>query len=180
MPTIEELDSQIADIEGQISTSMQGGQAPDYSAFYKSPGYDFRFQEGVRARDRSAAAKGNLMSGGQQRELTRYGQGFASGEFNNYANRLSSLAGIGQTATQDVNELGSTTSGQVGQSIMAGGTAQASGIIGSNNAMQQGIGGALGQFGINYGAGQVPLWGGGSYMSPLEAQGGGSYGEGRY
>ena len=170
MATLEELNAQIAELEGQISTSMEaGGGSPDYSAFYKSPGYDFRFQEGIRAIDRSASAKGTLMSGGQQRELTRYGQGFASGEFNNYANRLASLAGIGQTATSATGQLGSNvagqfgnTSGQLGQTIMAGGTAQASGIAGAGNAWATGIQGAAGALGSGiqqYGAGQG-WWGG--------------------
>ena len=162
MPTQEEFNAQIADIdsqignmEGQISTAMEaGGGSPDYSAFYKSPGYDFRFNEGQRAIERSGAARGGLMSGGMGRELARYGQGFASGEFNNYANRLASLAGIGQTATSNTGQLGSTaagqigqTSGQLGQTILAGGQAQASGIVGSGNAMAQGIQGAAGAFG---------------------------------
>ena len=149
MPTLEELDVQIAELEGQIATAQQGGgvDAPDYSAFFKSPGYEFRLGEGVRAMDRSAAARGMLMSGGMLRELQRYGQGFASREFNTYANRLSDLAGIGSSVSVAGGELGARAAGQVGtsaanigQSIMAGGTAQASGIIGAGNAWQQGLG----------------------------------------
>ena len=155
MPTIEELDVQIAELEGQISTAMeQGGGSPDYSAFYKSPGYDFRFQEGVRAIDRSASAKGMLMSGGLQRELVRYGQGVASSEFGNYANRLASLAGVGQTAAFGTGQLGSAAAGQVGrisgglgQTIMSQGTARAGGIVDAANAWQTGIQGAATAFG---------------------------------
>ncbi len=173
MATLEELNTQIAELEGQISTSMEaGGGSPDYSAFYKSPGYDFRFDEGQRAIERSASAKGGLMSGGMGRELTRYGQGFASGEFNNYANRLASLAGIGQTATNATGQLGSNTAGQFGstseglaQTVMAGGTAQASGIAGAGNAWATGIQGAAGAIGSGiqqYGAGQG-WWTGGRF-----------------
>ena len=154
MPTIAELDAQIAELEGQIATAMQaGGGSPDYTAFYQSPGYDFRLQEGARTVERSAAAKGKLMSGGLLRELTQYGQGLASSEFGNYANRLASLAGIGQSATQSTNALGSAaagqvgeTSGQLGQTIMSSGQAQASGIIGGSNALLQGYGGAAEAF----------------------------------
>ncbi len=153
--TLAEIDTQIADLEGQISTAQQGGgeAGPDYSAFFKSPGYQFRLDEGVRAIDRSASARGQLMSGGIQRELTRYGQGLASSEFNSYANRLSDLAGIGSSVATAGGQLGATAAGQVGasaanigQSIMAAGSARASGIIGSNNALNQGIQGALGSF----------------------------------
>ncbi len=153
MPTLAELDAQIADLEGQIAQAQQGGGAagPDYSAFFKSPGYDFRFDEGVRAIDRSASARGQLLSGGQLRELQRYGQGLAASEFGNYANRLSSLAGIGQTANQQSVYAGAVAGGQVGrsvanigQSIMAGGTAQAGDIVDSSNALTRGFTGAAG------------------------------------
>lgn len=147
--TLESIDAEIAQLQGQIATAQEGGAAagPDYSAFFKSPGYDFRFDEGVRAMDRSASARGQLMSGGQMRELQRYGQGLASSEFNNYANRLATIAGIGQSANFTGGQLGGQIAGQVGtsaanigQSIMAGGSALASGQIGSANAVSQGIG----------------------------------------
>ena len=164
--TLESIDAQIAQIEGQIATAQEGGgeAGPDYSAFFKSPGYQFRQDEGIRAIDRSASARGQLMSGGTLRELQRYGQGLASSEFGNYANRLASLAGIGQSAAFQGGQLGAATGGQVGssvanigQSILAGGQAQAEGIIGSSNALQQGFGGALGAFsGVQWPSAQTP------------------------
>ena len=155
MPTLEELDAQIAELEGQIAAAQQGGgeAGPDYSAFFKSPGYEFRLGEGVRAIDRSASARGVLLSPSQGRELQRYGQGVAASEFNTYADRLASLAGIGQSATQYSGALGSEAAGQVGRSYndlaettMAGGTARASGYIGASNALLQGFGGAANAF----------------------------------
>ncbi len=177
MPTIEELDTQIVDIEGQIATAMEsGGASPDYSAFYKSPGYQFRLDEGTRAVERSAAAKGKLMSGGLLRSLTEYGQGLASSEFNSYANRLASMAGIGQTATQYTGQLGASaagqygaTSGQLGQTIMSGGQAQASGYVGSSNALMQGYTGAIDAFSGGSG-------GGPGFQSQQYSPGGAAYG----
>ncbi len=151
MPTLAELDAQIADLEGQIAAAQEGGGAagPDYSPFFKSPGYEFRLGEGVRAIDRSASARGMLLSPSQGRELQRYGQGLASAEFNTYANRLSDLAGIGSSVATAGGQLGATAAGQVGysaanigQSIMAGGQARASGFVGSSNALLQGATGA--------------------------------------
>ena len=154
MPTIAELDTQITELEGQIATAMQAGSgSPDYTPFYKSPGYQFRLDEGTRAVERSAAAKGKLMSGGLLRELTRYGQGVATSEFGNYANRLASMADIGQVATQSTGALGSAAAGQygqtsnaLGQTILAGGQARASGYVGSSNALMQGYAGAIDAF----------------------------------
>lgn len=174
MPTLAELDTQIADLEGQLAQSQQGGAAPDYSSFFKSPGYQFRQDEGIRAIDRSASARGQLMSGGTLRELQRYGQGLASSEFGNYANRLASIAGIGQSAAFNSGQLGAQAAGQVGQSaadigqsIMAGGTAQAFGAQNTNNAFQQGLGGAVQSFGnIKWPSTQTPpITGGGGFVT---------------
>ena len=170
MPTLEELDAQIAELEGQIAASQQGGgvAGPDYSAFFESPGYQFRFDEGIRAVDRSASARGMLMSGGQLRELQRYGQGFASGEFGNYANRLATLAGIGQSAAFQSGQVGSAAAGQVGRSassigetILAGGTAQGAGIVDSANALTRGFSGA---------ASALQQWGGGPNWGAINQQ----------
>lgn len=144
--TIEGIDAEIASLQAQIDAGSAGGTAPDYSAFYKSPGYEFRQEEGIRAIDRSAAARGQLMSGGTLRELQRYGQGLASSEFNTYANRLSDLAGIGSSVATAGGQLGATAAGQVGAAsagiagtTLAGGTARASGIAQQGNIMSQGI-----------------------------------------
>ena len=76
MATLEELDTQIAELEGQISTAMeQGGGSPDYSAFYKSPGYQFRFDEGQRALETSAAARGGRRAEGRGRSWVRWRAG---------------------------------------------------------------------------------------------------------
>ena len=51
------------------------------------PGYDARFNQGLIANERSAAAQGSLLSGGTQQALNRYGQDYASNEYNNYVNQ---------------------------------------------------------------------------------------------
>lgn len=47
----------------------------------KDPSYQFRLQEGINALDRSAANRGKLFSGQQQRAITDYGQQAASQEY---------------------------------------------------------------------------------------------------
>lgn len=47
------------------------------------PGYQFRVREGQKALERSAAARGGLLSGGTGKALQRYGQESASQEFQN-------------------------------------------------------------------------------------------------
>lgn len=132
--------------------------------FQKDPGYDFRMSEGQKALERSAAARGGLQSGGTLKALTRYGQDFASNEFNNAYNRfnadrdrrfnrLSSLAGIGQTANSQIanNNAALSSGGQsfatnAGNNIMgAANAAGAAGIAGANA-----WGSALGGIGQNW------------------------------
>ena len=132
-----------------IQPTPTGGDTPDYSAFYESPGYQFRMEEGTRALDRSASARGKLRSGSHERELIRYGQGVASEEFNNYANRLASLAGIGGTATSQTGQFGANAAAGMAGAQMAAGTARASGYAGLANAATGAIGNAM----YYYGAG---------------------------
>lgn len=51
------------------------------------PGYAFRQQQGEQALQRGAAAGGGGFSGGTLKALTRYGQDYASNEYNNVYNR---------------------------------------------------------------------------------------------
>lgn len=51
------------------------------------PGYAFRLQQGEQALQRGAAAAGGAFSGGTLAALTRYGQDYASNEYQNVYNR---------------------------------------------------------------------------------------------
>lgn len=78
--------------------------------FNRDPGAEFRRSEGQRGLESSASARGGILSGGALKAISRYNSDVASQEygaaynrFNNDLttrfNRLSSLAGTGQTAT---------------------------------------------------------------------------------
>ena len=121
--------------------------------FEISPGYEFRKAEGEKAVERSAAARGGLLSGATGKALTRFGQDHASNEYGNFLNQyyqslnpLQSLAGIGQTtastASNQAANLGvnvgntTTTAGNaIAQNQIAAGQAQASGVINTSNAV---------------------------------------------
>jgi hypothetical protein len=116
--------------------------------FQADPGYAFRLNEGIKALDRSAAARGGLLSGNQLRGVTEYGQNLASQEFTNAFNRyqaeraarmqpLQSLAGVGQSASN-------TLAGAAGQ--LGTGMASAYGQLGAGTAS------AYSQLGQNVGA----------------------------
>ena len=83
---------------GLANSKGVGPNGQDYSEFFKSPGYQFRLDEGLKAVQRSAAAKGILQSGGTLKGIDQYAEGLASQEFGNYQSKLFSLAGMGQSA----------------------------------------------------------------------------------
>lgn len=56
--------------------------------FEKDPGYQFRLAEGEKAIRRGASADGGAGGGKTLKALLRYGQNFASNEFNNAYNRF--------------------------------------------------------------------------------------------
>lgn len=127
------------------------------SQFQQDPGYAFRLSEGQKALDRSAAARGGLISGGALKAAQRYGQDMGSQEYTNAFNRyqterqarlnpLQSLAGVGQTATNQLGQAGQNYATNAGQALGAAGQATASGYIGMANAAA----GGLGQY-MNYG-----------------------------
>jgi hypothetical protein len=124
------------------------------------PGYAFRLSEGQKALERSAAARGGLLSGSMLKGTQRFGQDLASQEYMNAFNRaqaqlgtrlgaLGSLYGAGQAATQQVSGQAGEYGSNVGNLLMAGGAARASGYAGVGNALNQ----ALGTY-LNYQQGQ--------------------------
>jgi len=113
----------------------------DYSQFYQSPDYQFRLDEGQRALDSSGAAKGMALSGNQLKALTRYGGDMASGEYNNWFNKLNSMSSTGANTAGQMGNLGANTAGNIGNAMMAGGNARASGYINKANSYNNALAG---------------------------------------
>lgn len=112
---------------------------PGYDGFQASPGYQFRLGEGVKAAERSAAARGLLGSGATMKAIQRYGEGLAASEYEAYANRLAALAGVGQTATAQTTAAGASAANGISQSAIAAGNARASSYANTGNAINSGI-----------------------------------------
>jgi hypothetical protein len=145
-------------------TAQQSG-TPDMSAFFQSPGYQFRRQEGTRGLERSAAASGGAFSGNALRALAEFNSGLASQEFGNYFNQLAGIAGIGQTATNQTAAYGANYANQAGRNALAAGEARASGIIGQGNAIGQGVSDLAGAYGYFRGGRPATGYGGTGYGS---------------
>ena len=93
----------------------------DYQA---DPGYGFRLSEGMKALDRTAASRGNLLSGATFKGAQRFNQDMASNEYNNAYNRyvgnqatqrnaLAGLTGFAPTAAQQLNASGANYASNV-------------------------------------------------------------------
>jgi hypothetical protein len=162
------------------ASAMRNFGAGDFQA---DPGYAFRLSEGLKGMNATAAARGGLLSGNALRAGQEYGQQMGSQEYQNAFNRyqanraaqeqaygnafnrfqterintlapLQSLAGVGQSATQQAQQaaqnyatgasgaLGNYGAAQ-GSNIIGAGNARASGYIGGANALSSGLGQGL-------------------------------------
>lgn len=92
----------------------------------RMPGYQFRLNEGTKALNTSWAANGMRESGAAEKALLRYGQDYASNEFNNEWNRLAGLSGVGQAVNNSNNALATNYANQTGANTMNAGAARAS------------------------------------------------------
>lgn len=155
----------------------------------EDPGFQFRLKEGLNALDRTASARGNLLSGASLKAAAQYGQDYASQEYGNaYSraldiynanvareaagyNRLSNLAGVGQTTAGNLATQAGQFGKSAGQAYQDTGTAVANSLLAQGNArasqygaIGSAIGGVAGAYG-NYQTGQQNQANFNTYMS---------------
>ena len=115
--------------------------------FVGSPGYEFRFGEGVKALERGASARGGVLSGRTQKALVEYGQQFATSEYDKFLNRyyqslnpLMATAGMAPLGAQGQGAM--QTGGNLANIYLGAGQSQAAGYINRaniyGNTLQQG------------------------------------------
>jgi hypothetical protein len=128
---------------------MEGGDyMRDFTAadFQADPGYQFRMAEGMKAIENSASARGMVNSTVTMKNLARFNQDLASQEYQNAYdrfnsdrttrfNRLASLAGTGQTATNQVGQAGQNTANQISANQLATGNANAARYVADANSL---------------------------------------------
>lgn len=126
---------------GQLTKGWTGEFiAPTAADLYNDPSYTLRRNEGTEAIERSAAARGGLLSGGTGKALNRYAQDYASNEYGNVYNRklneyqqnynefqndqanlynrYAGLAGVGQTAATNLNSAAANTANNSSKILM--------------------------------------------------------------
>lgn len=161
-PFVEAGQGSLAQLKAGLAQGGQFQQTFKPSDLTTDPSYQWRLQQGQRALQSSAAARGTLMTGQGLADINNYAQGAASQEYqsaydrfmnnqNTLFNRLQTMAGSSQNAAGGLGALGSqVASGMAGtlQSGTAaandlrtsGAAAQAAGYVGTANAITGGVG----------------------------------------
>jgi len=129
----------------------------------KTPGYEWNYAQGMRAVNNSAASRGLGLSGAQLKGAETFASGLADNTYQNQynnaltqyqtnynaaannVNRLLSLLGIGQSSATQTGAYGMQSAANQGNYLTSGANAQASGTVGSANALT----GALNGIGNN-------------------------------
>lgn len=158
MPWLEAGKNALAQLTAGTSGPNAAYMKPFSMADYQAdPGYAFRLSEGMKGLERSAAARGGLLSGATLKGIQNYGQSLASQEyqnaFNRYQtnqgnqfNRLAGIAGVGQTAAGNIGQAGQNYAGSasnlnmmnaanMGNAQLAAGQARASSYGGIGTAL---------------------------------------------
>lgn len=145
---------------GQEGITGLRGLLNDPNSIQDSNAYKFRFDQGLQGKDRSAAARGGLYSGGHSADLLAYGQGMASQEYDNQWGRLMGIANMGQNSAVGAGQMGQNSANAISGLYGNAGNAAGAGAINSANAWSQGLSGLAGIAGNYMGSRQS------SYQQP--------------
>jgi hypothetical protein len=154
--------------------NLTQGYDPQFSAptgvtEQNDPGFQFRLQQGQQALERSAAARGGLLTGGAGKDLANYEQGLASQEYqgtynralqtyntnqntfyqnqNNLYNRLMGISGAGQNAAGQLTNANTASAGQIGNIDMTSAGQVGQDLTNAGTARASGIVGANNAYG---------------------------------
>jgi len=126
--------------QAMLGLSGQEAQQEAFAGLQESPAQQFLRGRAERGLLRNQAAIGGLGGGNIRTALQQQGVGFAQQDIENQFNRLGTLTGGGQAATQNVAQLGAQAAGQVAGGLQQAAGAQASGILGAQQARGQFMG----------------------------------------
>jgi hypothetical protein len=174
-------------------TKMRGGeysQTPQFAFNYSQntdPGTQFRMQQGLNAMNATAAARGGLISGNALKAGQDYGQAQGSQEYqnafnryitgynadvaraNNMYNRVSNIAGTGQTTSNALAGMAGNYGQNASATTMQGSANRANSELqlGNIRGSQYGnYGNAIGQIGGMFGGSDMFGGGAASYSGP--------------
>lgn len=149
---------------GSLPNAPQFAGAPTLAEAQQTPGYQFTAQQGSKGILEGAAAAGGAISGGTLKALDTFNTGLADSTYNDVFNRslatyganlqgyqaqlqqqqqeyqqLYNPAALGEGSVQAVNNTGQQAASNIGNLMTQVGNAEASGTVGSTNAITGGI-----------------------------------------
>jgi hypothetical protein len=119
----------------------------DPNAVTQQPDYKFGMEQGTRALNTGAAARGMTYGGAQGKALQRYGQDYAGSKLDASYNRLANIAGLGNVATSSNTAAGANAANQIGNNMTGAGNAQAGAALYTGSAYQNMLNNLAGQWG---------------------------------
>jgi len=125
---------------------------------YDDPGYQFRLDEGLKGMQNTGAARGMQLSGAQMKGLNRYGQDYASNEFNAARNRwvgdqdqtvnyLTGATNRGMNAATNSANFAQNYGNNASNAYNNMGDIRSAGTIASGNALQSGLNQGINAYG---------------------------------
>lgn len=125
---------------------------PTEAELEATPGYKFNLSQGLKSTQNSFAARGLGSSGAAEKGAAAYATGLADTTYQNqFANALNEyttnlgrrqgLAQLGENAAAQTGAYGTTTAGNIGQTIVGAANASAAGQVGAANAISGGLSG---------------------------------------
>jgi hypothetical protein len=138
-PFQEAGEAAIAQQQALVGLGGVDQQQQAFNAMAQSPGQQFLRDRAQKNLLRNSSAIGGLGGGNVRSALVQQGVGFAQQDLQNQFGRLGQLAGQGQNAATSIGQFGQQASGNIGNAMIAGGNARASGIMNQNQAFQQGL-----------------------------------------
>lgn len=151
--------NRLADLYGTSGRTGAAGygsyaEMPSINQLQMDPGYQFRFEQGMRGVNASAAARGGLQSGAALKAATEFGQNMGTQEYQNAYNRfmanraqaaeaMAGLAGRGAGVAQGLGNQAVSTGANIANTMLAGGQALGQGLENMGQARASGyMGGA--------------------------------------
>lgn len=143
---IDWVKSVYGDSQGNFSPYMDAGKqglaALQGNQYEQSPGYQYLKDEMVSGIDASAAARGQLYSGGHSLDLARHVNGLAAQDYGNWWDRQMGLARLGEGAAGTLGSIGTGTMSNMQNGLNGLADAKGQGY-GATAGAVTGIGGIL-------------------------------------
>jgi hypothetical protein len=149
-------------VNGQSYDTMDAAQQAanalagyEYQGFQETPGFQYGLDRSAQAINNNAAARGMRLSGATLNALATDAQGRQRQEYGTWLDRLGGLSTTGQNAASQTAAAGTnyatayqTGANIIGNALMAGGDARASGYLGQANALNNTLGNLASIYGM--------------------------------